>query len=423
MIDDIFAQELGERSIFTNASVLSPHYVPDELPHREREAEAISRLLAPLLRGERAENIFLYGKTGTGKTSVARYVASRLEAVAADAQKNPHNVAVKLIYTNCKIHSSRYQALIRILEDAYFRQPAIKESPYEGRTDHRLTGLTPGDLYDRLLKVTSANGLRLVFILDEIDVVKDLDELVYALTRINDELERGHVAVMGISNKYGFKERLDPRSKSTLCANEIVFKPYNAGQLATILGQRARLGLKEGAVDEPQIELIAAIAAKTNGDARYALRLLRTAGELAQSERKPKLTASHVKEAAKKVEEDLVAEVVSSLPEHQQVVLYAVADTLEAGSRQKRLSGLPEDTLSSGEVYDRYEALCRRMARKPRTLRWFREYLNDLEMLGLVSLSISGKGVRGNTTLIHLGYPAADIKSFSAASLGIGAEP
>lgn len=423
MIDDIFAQELGERSIFSDAGVLSPHYVPDELPHREKEAEAISRLLAPLLRGERAENIFLYGKTGTGKTSVARYVAGRLEAVAADADKNPNNVAVKLIYTNCKIHSSRYQVLIRILEDAFFQQPAIKESPYEGRTDHRLTGLTPGDLYDRLLKVTAANDLRLVLILDEIDVVKDLDELVYAVTRINDELDHGHVAVMGISNKYGFKEKLDPRSKSTLCANEIVFKPYNASQLATILGQRARRGLKENAIDDAQIELIAAIAAKTNGDARYALRLLRTAGEIAQTKKRPKITAAHVKEAARKVEEDLVSEVVSSLPEHQQVVLYAIADTLESGSRQKRLSGVSEGTLSSGEVYERYEHICRKLARKPRTLRWFREYLNDLEMLGLVSLSISGKGVRGNTTLIHLGYPTADIKTYSEASLGLNAQP
>ncbi|MFH1722507.1 MAG: AAA family ATPase [Candidatus Altiarchaeota archaeon] len=419
MIEDIFDTELADRPIFKDLTVLSPHYVPDELPHRERESREISRILAPILRQEKIQNIFIYGKTGTGKTSVVRYVTNRLEDVASDPTKNKKGIKIKSIYTNCKIHSSHYQVLIQVLENDYFTQGILKDSPFIGRTDFRLTGLTPGDLYDRLLRVTKNNNLQLIIVLDEIDTVKNLDELVYALTRINDELSQGQVAIIGISNKYGFKDKLDPRSKSTLCERELVFKPYNASQLTTILKQRVKLGLKRNCIKDSELELIAAISAKTNGDARYALRLLQRAGEIAESKKETKIIDKDVRLAAKKVEEDLMAEVVSSLPEHQQVVLYAITETIIGGQRQKKLSGLNQDTLTSGEVYEKYDQVCKHISRKPRTLRWFREYLNDLEMLGLVSLTVSGKGVRGNTTLILLGYDPKEIKNIVTASLGL----
>ncbi|MFC2154421.1 Cdc6/Cdc18 family protein [Candidatus Altiarchaeota archaeon] len=419
MIDEIFAQEMGGRLVFRDLSVLSPHYIPDELPHREEEAGEISKIVAPVLRGERSNNIFLYGKTGTGKTCVVKYVAKKLEEAAQKEQKIPVDSKIKVLYSNCKIHSSRYQVLIHVLEDEFFQNKELRDSPLEGRADSHLTGLTPGDLYERLVKVINSNNLHLIIVLDEIDVVKDLDDLVYALTRINDELKHGQLALIGISNKYGFKDKLDPRSKSTLCESELVFKPYNASQMKTILQQRVKLGFKEGAIRDSEVGLIAAIAAKTNGDARYGLRLLQKTGEIAKREEKTLVTEEHVRKARNKVEEDLISDVVSSLPEHQQIVLYSIAESLLSGINQKKLSGLDQETLSSGEVYEAYEQISRKLNRKPRTLRWFREYLNDLEMLGLITLTISGKGVRGNTTLIRLGYSPQDIKRIVIHGLGL----
>jgi cell division control protein 6 len=127
-----------------------------------------------------------------------------------------------------------------------------------------------------------------------------------------------------------------------------------------------------------------------------------------------------VKAARLKVEEDVVFELITSLPEHQQIVLYTVSDALMRGSKYKRFSDMPEDVLFSGEVYEHYEKVCKALNRKKRTIRWFREYLNDLEMLGLLTLSLSGKGVRGNTTLIRLGNPPEEVKEIVSHSLGLG---
>lgn len=50
------------------------------------------------------------------------------------------------------------------------------------------------------------------------------------------------------------------------------------------------------------------------------------------------------------------------------------------------------------------------MGREPRSSRWYREYLNELELLGLINSVGSGKGVRGHTTLLKLSYDAPRVK-------------
>jgi cell division control protein 6 len=67
-----FDQILSKKSIFRDVSVLSPHYVPRELPFREKHMEEIMTLLSPALKAQKPRNLIIYGKTGTGKTSWPR---------------------------------------------------------------------------------------------------------------------------------------------------------------------------------------------------------------------------------------------------------------------------------------------------------------------------------------------------------------
>ncbi len=418
MIDDIFEKELEDRKIFRNLWVLSPHYVPHELPHREAEARHITKFIAPVLRNEKPCNIFIYGLTGTGKTCTSKYVTTKLEQLVDDPTKNPNKVKVRIVYVNCRAHNKKYQVLMRSLEDPCLNDESLVDTPLKDRENDRLLGLTPGELYERLKKVVQGNKLNFIMILDEIDKVKDLDDLMYLLTRINDELKDGHVTILGISNRIEVKNRLDPRSKSSLYEEEIVFKPYNAEQLTTILKQRVKIGLQPDVIDDSTIELIAAFAAQ-DGDARYTLRLLQKSGELAQNVNRSKIQIEDVKKAKLAVEVDRVFEAISILPEHQQIVLYSIADIISKGSSYKKLSDMPAGILFSGEVYESYEHFCRKFNRNPRTTRWFREYLNELEMLGLITLTVSGKGIRGNTTLIRLGYDPKEVKAIVSRSLGL----
>ncbi len=382
---DIFDREMARETIYRDRNVLSPHYVPDHLPYREKEIERIMKIIAPALRGKKPNNIFIYGKTGTGKTATVKHVMEKLSQA-----KEKYNAPVDYIYINCRTHNRKYQVLLKIAETLY--------------PDESFMGFASTHLYDKILAYLQETGIIYLVILDEVDQVKDIDDLIYMLTRANDSLTNGHVGIIGISNNVAFMDKLSPRSKSTLMQEEMVFAPYNAVQLKAILGERAKLAFKVGMYDDSALELAAAYAAQESGDARYALKLLLKAGDIADERGEP-VTDEHVRLARSAVEEDIVLDLIKTLPEHPSIVLYAIAQLTKEGSKYSKLTGAEGDKfLFSGEVYDRYESICRQWNRKPRSARWYREYLKELEMLGLITLNMSGKGIRGNTQLIRLAF-------------------
>jgi len=312
--------------------------------------------------------------------------------------------------------------LLKILEDETLNTEGLKSIPLSNRSDKGLKGMDPADLYERLLKVIQDNDLNIVVVLDEIDMItKGLNDVVYLLTRINDEIKSGSLSIIGISNDARFKKRLDPRTKSTLCEEERLFKPYDAMQLKSILKQRVAAGFQKKTMDDSAISRISAFAAQ-DGDARYALKLLQKAGEIAQDSGREKVTADDVGKAKNAVETDIMAEAISTLPEHQQIVMYSIAALALQGGMYKRLSGIHNGDLFSGEVYETYEGNCNSLDRNPRTMRQFSDYLNELEMMGMITLRASGKGVRGTTRLIRLGYPPNEIKTIVKDSIGLGSK-
>jgi cell division control protein 6 len=378
----------GGEGVFRDKSKLSPHYVPEHLLYRDKEIAKLMHALAPAVGGKKPRNVFVYGKTGTGKTSSTRQVAGEL------AKEGKELVSVS--YLNCRVYDTRYKVLQKVL----------------GENDSSLakTGLSFAALYEKALDWVEETGKQVVFVLDELDMVKDLDSLVYTLTRANDDLKNGSISIIGISNKVNFKDRLDSRSRSSLCEEEVVFQPYDAQELKGILEERSKEALREGALSEGALNLVSAIAAQENGDARYALNLLLRSAEVTEEKKEKVIAEGDVEEARKRADEDKVVEVIDSLPEHQQMTLYAVALLATELKYKKLVEEGGEKFFFSGEVYERYAKEMKKSGREARTMRWYREFLNDLETLGLISTLQSGKGVRGQTTLIHLGYDAEKIR-------------
>jgi len=375
-----FEKFLDKNSVFKNISVLSPHYIPKILPYREKQIEEIMSYIAPTLKNQKSRNILIYGKTGTGKTCSVKKIMEEFEKIQSNARMH---------YLNCRVYNSKYRVLQKVMKDYW---PELEKAGF---------GLP--FIYEKLLE-TLKQQRYLIVVLDEIDMVKDLDDLIYTLTRANDESGAGGLSIMGISNKLSFKENLDPRSKSSLNEVEIVFQPYTTEQLQKILEQRVEEGFQPNAVKQSAVNLAAALTAQENGDARYALKLLMRAGEIADEKKKNFVDDSDVEEARKRVETDIIAETINTLPEMHKITLHAIAKLSLNGSKYARLDGMAEGFLMSGEVYEEYERCCRQLRKKPRSLRWYKEYLNDLEMLGLVITTPSSKGIRGQTTLIKLGH-------------------
>lgn len=371
-------------SVFINREVLRPDYIPETLPHREKEIKRLTEVLAPLLRGERPSNIFIYGLTGTGKTAVVKYVLKKIQEYSVVRGIKSFAFA----YINCRHEDTTYRVLAYLIDSLGGKVP--------------FTGLSTAEVFKRFKRLVDASNKVFVTVLDEVDflVKKNGDELLYKLTRVNSELRTGRVSVIGITNDVRFMERLDPRVKSSLGEIEMVFPPYDAEQLTDILRERAVKAFKPGAVDTGVIEYCASIAAKEHGDARRALDLLRVAGEIAERHGSSKVMVEHVKKAREEIERDMVVDVAKTLPYHGKLVLLVIA-----------LAGGRFD--STGDLYTKYRELVRGLGTEPVTQRRVSDIISELDMLGIVTAKIINRGRYGKTRQVTLTVdPNTIIKAF-----------
>ena len=369
IVDSIFRRAKGGKALFTSRQVLMPEYIPDHLPFRDQQIRTVAQVLAPTLHGSKPSNLLLYGKTGTGKTAVARYVLSKLESESKDP-------SLIVAYVNTRIAGTEYRSLA---EFARFTGVSI---PF--------TGLSIGEVVDRILREIQTKSKNTIFVMDEIDyLVKEHgDDVLYEFTRSNDRISPAFLSIIGISNSLKFKEDLDPRVLSSLGEEEIVFPPYTVEELREILRERAKMAFKEGAFSESGINLCAAMAGTEHGDARRAVDLLRIAGEVAEREGLNAVDDECVKRASDKMEHDRVEEALRSLPLQNKIILLAVSK-FESGT-------------NTGEVYLSYNALSRKMGTEVLTQRRVSGILAELDLLGLLEAAVVSKGRRGRTKRIRL---------------------
>ncbi|MCL4387607.1 AAA family ATPase [Candidatus Marsarchaeota archaeon] len=393
---------IGKSKIFAQREVLSPHYTPKKLILREKEINSIEKAIKPALEGEKGRNLFVYGRTGTGKTTCARYVISEIKDIP--------NTKARVSYVNCRMYNTRFRVLNKVIAD---------HMPNYARRGYGII-----DLYGKLTSWIEEDNKILVLVLDEIDMVKDLDDLVYTMTRINSEIRSGGVAMIGISNKVSFKEELDPRSLSALYESELVFPSYYSDELYEIIKDRADEGFKKGVIDDDILHFVAAAAAKEGGDARLSLKILSKSGELAEEHGNDKITMAEAEEAIKMAESEIVYELISSLPEHQKLVLYSIVLLAQSGGSYKKLTDGIDTYLFSGEVYNRYKSIAEGLKRVPKSERWYRNYISELEMQGLIASFDSSKGIRGHTKLIKLLYPTQKTRAVLEKNIfGINGNP
>jgi len=373
-------QEFVEKKImiFKDRDALASHFAPEIIPHRDKQINGLAAILAPSLRGGRPSNVFIYGMTGTGKTLVSKFVGAELEKTS-----NKTSQSVKIIYINCKmkkIADTEYRLL------AELSRLLGQEVP--------ITGLPTERIYNTFFNLLDSKEWVIVIILDEIDslVKKVGDDFLYNFTRINQDLKKAKVSIIGITNDLNFIEILDPRVKSSLGEEEILFPPYNAIELQDILKQRSSLGFQSDAFSDGVIPKCAALAAQEHGDARRALDLLRVAGEIAERQNEKKITEKHVDLALEKIDYDRIIEFVKSLPKQTKLVLLAIIILDED----------EHDDIQTGDVYSIYEAKCKECGLHPLTQRRISDLLSELDMMGVVNAKILSLGRYGRTREIKL---------------------
>ncbi|MEM4053281.1 MAG: orc1/cdc6 family replication initiation protein [Ignisphaera sp.] len=374
IIDELIRKRGFASRIFRNREVLHPDYIPDTLPHRENEIRKLAEHLLVSAQGMRPSNVLIYGLTGTGKTVVVKYVVSKLKEKASSLNKR-----LDYAYVNTRKLDTTYRVIASIAQSIGLRVPH--------------TGLAISEVYRRYINALDSWGGLHIIVLDEVDyyVKREGDDLIYKLVRANEELSKAKIVLIGITNDVNFIENLDPRVRSSMGEIEMVFPPYNAEQLFTILKQRAELAFNQGVIEDGVISYCSALAAREHGDARRALDLLRVSGEIAEREGAERVTIEHVKKATLEIEEGRIYQSVVTLPLHQKLVLKKIVELVEA-----------KGSTTTGEVYTAYSNIMRNLKYEPLSLRRISEIISQLDMMGLIISEVVNRGKYGITRMIKI---------------------
>ena len=385
-------EEKEKRSIFTkhiekrnklvkNKNILQTSYLPGELPHRNAEIEAIATIVTTAFGGDKPSNVMVFGKTGTGKTAVMNFIGNELK------KEDPDGNSCIYIYINCGVVNTQYGVLLNIGNQT--TADFEKRIPYAGWSIEKVYSVMR-DYIDELERV-------FVIVLDEIDrlMIKGGDDVLYLLTKINEDLRRSKLSLIGISNDLKFMEFLDPKVKSRLSEEKMVFHPYDTGQLEDILRSRAKIAFDEGVLDPEVIPYCAALSARETGDARMALDLLRISAEIAERNGESVVTRAHVRSAKNKIELDTTSEVIKTLTQQSKTVLMSIIYNTK---RDKRI-------MTTGDVYSTYKELCTVLDITPNTQRRITDLISELDMLGIVHARVKSFGRAGRTKEIELSIP------------------
>ena len=324
-------------------NVFDFNYIPEKPLMREEVKPVIDALLRYQQTGI-ANNVLILGSRGSGKSVLTKYFMKILS-------EEGH---LDFAYANCRQHNTSFKILASLL-------------------GVRPRGCSLDELWERFSDTRTG---KVVFVLDEVDLMSDKDkhkDILYFISRS----DRNYMAIL-LSNNPKFTNSLDESIMSTLQPEIIHFANYNAMEMEKILAERARIGLKSA--PEAIISQIAALSVKnTNSDVRVGIKTLYLWAL------EPDVP---LKEHFEKARRDIVFDVVKDLNDKNLLILKA------AFSRQ--------DSYVK-DVYQAYRHVSAQYNEEPFSYVYFYSNLSYLQSLGLILL-VSTKIDRTYTNRIQLTF-------------------
>ena len=354
--------------IFKDKQILDLTYIPDDhlLLYREKEREKIKIVIDSIHTSP--SHLVCYGFSGTGKTMLVKYMMRKYSFQRFNE---------KLVYLNASDTPTELQAVSALMRDIGV--------PVRGKI--------MSNYYEALKKSVNDFNFHILVVIDELDklLFKSGDNFIYNL------LETGKISVLMITNNVMCFDRIEDRVKSRLGGMpKLLFEPYDANHLREILNKRAGVAMNSVNMEKAVIPKISAIAAQEHGDARRAISLLRSCGEIAE-QRKSLVLESYIEEATDMTESNEVGEIVNSLPIQAQAVLTAICDAVENNGKMEA---------NQSEVYDKYTIIAKNLSVKVLTDRRISDYIWEMEGSGLIITRIGARGRHVREKKIKLGVPA-----------------
>ena len=385
------------QSVFKDESKLDINYIPQKLPHREKEYRLLREFFNFVLicPEKMAQRIIITGDVGTGKTALTQHFGSTLTS-----ETNKRGIKFRYVHINCREYRG---SLAQVLHRAF----TVFEPSFPAR------GYSSDELLIFLLKALDTENTHMILALDEFDslVEKENSDAVYKLTRLQ-EMRQGlpqRLSFIFIMRNLKAIETLDESAKSTLQRSIIYLERYDKEQLVDILNDRVAMAFESGAVVEDVIDLVAGLAISQTGNARFGIELLWRAGKYADSEDAEVVEPEYVRQAVSAIIPSLRRSELASLGYHEKLFLLAVARFFKESD---------EVYASLSEIEKIYAIICEELEIQPNSHTQVWTYTNYLSSLGVLKTEVISVESRGRQTRLSLPtIPAVELEKEMSTTL------
>jgi cell division control protein 6 len=387
--------EGGPASVFRNKGLLDSSNLSTATVGRTDQFRQLVDLVADAGKGYLPALIQVHGPPGTGKTTVVKQVADEAAAQFPD---------LRTVYVNLKECRSLFSAANQIL----FQITDAKAPTVAG-----LDGI-----FEAIWKATEDRKF-LLLVLDEIDSIFEdkrykPSDFLYRLLHRRETGRPPLVCVLTITNLLlGIDSLLDSRVRSRMGTESVYFPPYRDREIYAIMKGR-KDAFRPDAVAEGVPHRCARSAAEEHGDARRALDLLRIAGELADAEGAARVEMSHVDRAETAVQADRTVRVIRDLPIQEILLIHALSEVADLAFRKMTDEGKvvpPQNpAVPSDVVFKNYCKDAEFWKLSPKGRRRFGDFLQDLEMHGLIGSAKESSGRYGRRKLVWIEGDPTNVK-------------
>ncbi|MFO7796011.1 MAG: Cdc6/Cdc18 family protein [Promethearchaeati archaeon] len=373
-----FEKLLGKPSLFKAEYKLDINYIPERLPHREKELSLLSQLFSSLITQPNSisRKLLITGKTGIGKTATVRQFGNIIIEAAFKREIN-----IKYIHINCRKERTSYKVLISIIGQL--------------KKDFPKRGYSPQDLLEIIKKVVHNQNLHIILVLDELNyLINKEEDLIYSLTRMYDDSYNSpqRLSLIGIVRDISFLNNLDNSTLSTLQRNIIKFDTYSKDQIKHILKYRSSLSLKKDVISDEILKSLAEIVFE-KGDIRYGLNILWKSCKIAESKDLRFLTPEIIRLANQEIVPYSVNDILKYMNLNKSLFLLSILRTLKNSNKV---------AVSVSNIINEYYLICENANKKPKSYSQIWNYLNDFNRDGIITVSIKSKNISGRKSLIKI---------------------
>ena len=392
------------KKIVKNPSYLEDEHLPEaeriaainEVFHRNIRSKQIDRLarsISPVLGGELPPNLLIYGPTGAGKTVTCLHFLATLSDMCEETGVN-----FRFVYVDLTTPHTCFGA---------FNELALA---LDGTHRRYRKGIAMDYMQTAIINSLSQRQEMVCILVDEVDnITIDGDIFFIFLAKTLQRKVKARLFYIFLTNRSEWERTIDPRILSVLKKTDLIFEPYDAMDLVSILDLRVEKALDRSKVDEGAVRKIAAYASRETGDARKAVELLVKAVKVAE-EKSGFLGESEVDEADCMLEIDKTEELIGSLAAQQFLALQACYAGLGSARRH----------ISTGQAYEAYAALCARDGTRVLTQRRLSEILSLFDVYGLINARVVSRGRYGKTRELSGSLPPDIVKRLLAGKTESG---